>query len=60
MADSLPAAHGATADIADAAAMAEVIASFPTVDGAFNNAGIERRGRAMVPISEYPDEEFDR
>lgn len=60
VADSLPGAHSATADIADAAAMAEVIAGFAAVDGAFNNAGIEGAGGAMVPIVDYPDEEFDR
>lgn len=60
IAASLPGAHSATADIADAAAVAEVIARFPAVDGAFNNAGIEGAGGAMVPIIDYPDEEFDR
>jgi len=40
--------------------VAEVIAGFPAVDGAFNNAGIEGAGGAMVPLIDYPDEEFDR
>jgi NAD(P)-dependent dehydrogenase (short-subunit alcohol dehydrogenase family) len=60
VADSLAGAHSATVDIADAAAVAEVIAGFPAVDGAFNNAGIEGAGGAMVPLIDYPDEEFDR
>ncbi|MEQ5787193.1 SDR family oxidoreductase [Erythrobacter sp. NFXS35] len=60
VADSIAGAHSATADIADAAAVAEVIAGFPGVDGAFNNAGIEGAGGAMVPMIDYPDEEFDR
>jgi NAD(P)-dependent dehydrogenase (short-subunit alcohol dehydrogenase family) len=60
VADSLPGAHSCAADIADAAAFAEVIAGFPAVDGAFNNAGIEGAGGVMLPITDYPDEEFDR
>lgn len=60
VADSLPGTHSATADITDPAALAEVIASFPALDGAFNNAGIEGAGGAMMPISDYPDEEFDK
>jgi NAD(P)-dependent dehydrogenase (short-subunit alcohol dehydrogenase family) len=60
LAASLPGAHSSAADITDPAAMAEVIASFPGVDGAFNNAGIEGAGGAMVPIPDYADEEFDR
>jgi NAD(P)-dependent dehydrogenase (short-subunit alcohol dehydrogenase family) len=59
LADSLPGAHSCAADITDAAALAEAIAGFPAVDGAFNNAGIEGAGGAMVPMSDYPDEEFD-
>ncbi len=60
IADSLPGAHSCAADIADAAAVAEVIAGFPAVDGAFNNAGIEGAGGAMLPIADYADAEFDR
>ncbi|MBL0923787.1 MAG: SDR family oxidoreductase [Sphingomonadaceae bacterium] len=60
VADSLPDAHSAIADITDSAAIAAIIASFPKIDGAFNNAGIEGLGGAMLPITEYPDEEYER
>ena len=60
VAASLPGAHSATADITDSAAVAEVIARFPALDGAFNNAGIEGAGGAMVPVIDYPDAEFDQ
>lgn len=60
IADSLAGAHSATADITEPAALAEVIASFASVDGAFNNAGIEGAGGTMIPITDYPDEEFDK
>jgi NAD(P)-dependent dehydrogenase (short-subunit alcohol dehydrogenase family) len=60
IADSLEGTHSCAADITDPAALAEVIASFPAVDGAFNNAGIEGAGGAMMPITDYPDDEFDK
>lgn len=60
VAASLPGAHSCACDIADPAALAEVVAGFPALDGAFNNAGIEGAGGAMVPLIDYPDEEFDR
>jgi len=60
IAASLPAAHSCAADITDPAALAEAVARFPAVDGAFNNAGIEGAGGAMVGLADYPDEEFDR
>ena len=60
IAASLPGAHSCAADITDPAALSEAVARFPGVDGAFNNAGIEGAGGAMLPITDYPDEEFDR
>jgi NAD(P)-dependent dehydrogenase (short-subunit alcohol dehydrogenase family) len=53
-------AHSAITDITDSAAIAEIVASFPELDGAFNNAGIEGLGGRMVPITDYPDSEFDQ
>ncbi len=60
VADAIPGAHSAIADITDGAAIAQIVASVPRLDGAFNNAGIEGMGGAMVPLADYPDEEFDR
>lgn len=60
VAAGLPGAHSCAADITDPAALAEVIARFPALDGAFNNAGIEGAGGAMIPISDYPDDAFDK
>ncbi len=60
VADTIPGAHSAIADISDTAAIADVIASFSRVNGAFNNAGTEGLRGAMLPICDYPDEEFDR
>lgn len=60
VADSIAGAHSAVADITDSAAVADIIAYFPKVDGAFNNAGIEGLGGAMLPITDYPDAEFER
>jgi NAD(P)-dependent dehydrogenase (short-subunit alcohol dehydrogenase family) len=59
LAADLPGAHSCAADITDPAALAEVVARFPALDGAFNNAGIEGAGGAMMPIADYPDEAFD-
>lgn len=58
VAEDLPGAHSAIADIVDAVAMAEVVASFPDLDGAFNNAGIEGNRGEMAPLIDYPDTEF--
>ncbi|RVT42467.1 SDR family oxidoreductase [Sphingobium algorifonticola] len=58
IADALPDADSAVADITDAAAMAEAITRFPRMDGAFNNAGIEGMDGRMVPIMDYPDAAF--
>lgn len=58
VAEGLPGAHSAIADIVDPVAMAEVVASFPDLDGAFNNAGIEGNKGAMTPLIDYPDAEF--
>ena len=60
VADGISGAHSSIADVTDSAAMADIIASFPKLDGAFNNAGIEGLGGAMVPVGDYPDEEFDQ
>lgn len=60
VAESIPGTHSAIADVADPTTMAEVIASFPAVDGAFNNAGIEGYGGNMVPMIDYPDAEFEK
>lgn len=59
VAEELAGAHSAIADVGDPVTMAEVVASFPPIDGAFNNAGIEGHGGAMVPMIDYPDIEFD-
>ncbi len=55
----LAGAHSAIADTTDSAAIAEIVASFPRVDGAFNNAGIEGLDGKMLPLADYPDDEFD-
>ncbi|MFO6448367.1 SDR family NAD(P)-dependent oxidoreductase [Erythrobacter sp. NE805] len=60
VADGLPGAHSCACDITDPGALAEVIARFPALDGAFNNAGIEGAGGALLPVTDYPDEEFDK
>jgi NAD(P)-dependent dehydrogenase (short-subunit alcohol dehydrogenase family) len=59
VAETISGAHSAVADIADPDTMAEVIASFPAIDGAFNNAGIEGHAGHIVPMIDYPDAEFD-
>lgn len=46
-------------DITDAAALTAQIGSLP-LDAAFLNAGIEGMGGAFTPITDYPDDEFDR
>ena len=60
VAEEISGAHSAIADITDSAAVAEIVASFPSLDGAFNNAGIEGMEGRMTPITDYPDAEFDR
>jgi NAD(P)-dependent dehydrogenase (short-subunit alcohol dehydrogenase family) len=46
------------ADIADSAAIADLFANAGHLDGAFNNAGIEGMEGRMVPITDYPLDEF--
>lgn len=48
------------ADIRDPTTMPRALADFPNCDGAFNNAGIEGMGGAMCPMTDYPDEEFEK
>ncbi|MGB7417983.1 MAG: SDR family oxidoreductase [Erythrobacter sp.] len=47
-----------TADITDSAVMEDIFNENGPFDGAFNNAGIEGMGGEMVPITEYPTDEF--
>jgi NAD(P)-dependent dehydrogenase (short-subunit alcohol dehydrogenase family) len=60
VADGLTNAHSAIADVTDSAAIAEIVASFPCLDGAFNNAGIEGLNGRMLPLPDYPDDEFEK
>ena len=53
------ASHGGC-DITDAAALADLLAAFPDLGAAFNNAGTEGLEGRMVPITDYPDDEFRR
>lgn len=46
------------ADITDAAGMEALFARSGQIDAAFNNAGIEGMGGEMMPIANYPIEEF--
>lgn len=43
-----------------AAAVALAVERFGRLDGAFNNAGVEQAGAAMIPAGEYPLDDFDR
>ena len=53
-----------TADVgADGAmerAVADTLARFGRLDGAFDNAGVEQRGAAMIALADYPVDDFDR
>lgn len=60
VAAALPDADSSVADITDPRALADAVARFPGIDGAFNNAGIEGNGGHMVPLIDYPDAEFAR
>jgi NAD(P)-dependent dehydrogenase (short-subunit alcohol dehydrogenase family) len=69
-ADALTAVAGDTggiavaADVTDAAALARAVATAISthgrLDGAFNNAGVEQAGAAMIPLGDYPVADFDR
>jgi len=60
--NAFDAAGQATAllDVRDQAALRGAVAEFGGVTGAFLNAGIEGQGGPMMPIVDYPDDEFDR
>ncbi len=64
VADAIDGSVARTADItrADdmAAAVAAAVSAFGRLDGAFNNAGVEQAGAAMIPVAAYPPEDFDR
>lgn len=53
-----------SADIADpqsmTGAVAAAVARWGGLSAAFNNAGVEQRGAMMVPIADYPLDDFDR
>ena len=53
-----------TADITSEADMAAAVATavdrFGRLDGAFNNAGTEQTGAAMIAVGDYPLDDFDR
>ncbi len=55
---------GVIADVTDAAAMRDAVeaalARFGRLDGAFNNAGTEQAGAAMIAVGDYPLGDFDR
>ena len=55
---------GVVADVTDAAAMRgavdAAVAAHARLDGAFNNAGIEQAGAAMIATGNYPLDDFDR
>lgn len=57
-------AVGMAADVTSeanmAAAVGAAVTRFGCLDGAFNNAGVEQAGAAMIPLGEYPLEDFDR
>lgn len=46
------------ADITNAPAMETLFGQIGQIDGAFNNAGIEGMGGQMVPLTDYPLDEF--
>ncbi len=60
VASGITGAQAAILDITDAAAFNDALNAFGTLDGAFNNAGIEGMEGRMVPITAYPDDEFRR
>lgn len=64
VAGDIDGAVGLGADITSetdmAAAVAAAAAHFGSFDGAFNNAGVEQAGAAMIPAGDYPLADFDR
>ncbi|MEE4205431.1 MAG: SDR family oxidoreductase [Erythrobacter sp.] len=57
-AEGIAGSAAVAADITDRAALEQALADYGPLDAAFNNAGIEGMGGRMVPIADYPDEEF--
>ncbi len=64
VAASLDGAIGLAADITSEADMAAAVGAaverWGGLDGAFNNAGVEQAGAAMIPAGDYPLADFDR
>jgi NAD(P)-dependent dehydrogenase (short-subunit alcohol dehydrogenase family) len=63
-AHGIPKALPVVCDVADPDRVTTMVATtcshFGTLDGAFNNAGIEGADGRFYPLANYPDEEFDR
>jgi len=64
VAGTVDGAIGLAADITSEADMGAAVKAalsfFGRLDGAFNNAGTEQRGAAMIPAGDYPLDDFDR
>ncbi len=60
VASGITGAQASVLDITDAAALNDALGGFPVLDGAFNNAGVEGMEGRMVPITDYPEDEFRR
>jgi len=64
VAAGLPQAQAVAADVAEPEDMARAVAAaterFGGLEGAFNNAGIEQREARMIPIVDYPLDDYDR
>ena len=60
LAGDIPGARTVHADVTQADAIAQAVADFGMLDGAFNNAGTEGMDGRMVALTDYPDEEFRR
>lgn len=58
VAKDVPDAESCIADISDGERIADIFAGQSSLDGAFNNAGIEGMGGEMVAMESYPVEEF--
>jgi NAD(P)-dependent dehydrogenase (short-subunit alcohol dehydrogenase family) len=58
VARDLPGSEALVGDITDCAALADALERHGPFDAAFNNAGTEGMGGRMVPIADYPEEEF--
>jgi NAD(P)-dependent dehydrogenase (short-subunit alcohol dehydrogenase family) len=59
VAEAIAGSEALVVDITDAAAVTYAMRSL-TIDGAFLNAGTEGMGGALTPLTDYPDDEFDR